>query len=170
MGAENPFTMGNYHSKPVMTDVILIYKKKMALQPRSMTHQAHTQFRRHPVSTIKEVHLMPTNIHTNHKKEETPMGAKNPFTMGNYHCKPLMTHVILIYKVKKNMALHPNYMTHQSYAKFLGHLVSTSKEGHLILTNIHANHKKEKNPMGGTSAKVSDPPRLCPIFGTSSVH
>ena len=120
----------------------------MVFQPRSMNHQAHTQFRRHPVSTIKEVHLMHTNIHTNHKKEETPMGAKNPFTMGNYHCNPLMTQVILIYKVKKSMALHPSYMTHQYYAKFLGHIVSTSKEDHLKLTIIHANHKKREKPNG----------------------
>ena len=53
------------------------------------------------------------------------MGAKSAFTAtGNYYCKPQMTDVILIYKVKKD----------------------------------------------GTSAKVYDPPSLCPISETSCVH
>ena len=46
------------------------------------------------MSTSREVHLTFTNIHANHKKEEMPMGAKNAFTMGNYHCNPQMTDVI----------------------------------------------------------------------------
>ena len=83
------------------------------------------QFWRHPVSTSKEVHLMFTNIYPNHEKEEKPMGAKSAFPAENYHCKPLMTDVIVIHRVKKKP---------------------------------------------GTSAKVYDPPSLCPILGTSCVH
>ena len=71
----------------------------MAFQQRSTTHQGYAQFQGHPVSTSKEVHLTLTNIHANHKKEETTMDANNAFTMGNYHCKPQMTNVILIYQV-----------------------------------------------------------------------
>ena len=38
------------------------------------------------------------NIHSNHEKiyEEKPMGTVSVFTTGNYHCKPLMTDVIVI--------------------------------------------------------------------------
>ena len=43
-------------------------------------------------------------------------------------------------------------MTHQAYAQFRGHPVSTTKEGNLILTNIHANHKNKEKPMGAKSA------------------
>ena len=51
MGAVSTFTTGNYHCKPLMTDVIVIHKNKnkvtiwKALQPRSMTHQAYAQYR-----------------------------------------------------------------------------------------------------------------------------
>ena len=31
------------------------------------------------------------------KDEEKPLGAVNSFTTGNYHCKPLMTDVIVIH-------------------------------------------------------------------------
>ena len=120
----------------------------MALQPRSMTHQAYAQFLGHSVSTSKEIHLMLTNIHANHKKGEKPVGVNSAFTVGNYHCKPLMTDVIVIHRVKKNMALQPKSMTLQAYAQFWGHPVSRSKEVHLMLTNIHTNHKKEETPMG----------------------
>ena len=127
MGAKSAFTTGNHHCKPRMIDVIVIHsvKKKMALQPRSMTHQAYAQFLGHPVSTSKEIHLMLINIHANHKKGEKPVGVNSAFTVGNYHCKPLMTDVIVIHRVKKK-----HY----------------------------------------TSAKVYDPPSLCPILGTSCVH
>ena len=57
-----------------------------------------------------------------------PMGAVSAFTTGNYHCKPLMTDVIVIRKNKNKV-------------------------------------KKDD-----TSAKVYDPPSLCPISGTSFVH
>ena len=69
----------------------------MALQPRCRTHQAFAQIRGHPVSTSKEGHLVLSNIHSNSRKiyEEKPMGAVSAFTAGNYHCKPLMTDVIV---------------------------------------------------------------------------
>ena len=44
------------------------------------------------------------------------MGAKSAFTTGNYHCKPLMTDVIVIHRVKKKMAFQPRSMTHKAYA------------------------------------------------------
>ena len=34
------------------------------------------------------------NIHSK------PMGTLNAFTIANYHCKPLMTNVIFIHKIK----------------------------------------------------------------------
>ena len=47
MGTVSAFTTWNYHYKPLMTDVIVIHKnknkEKMALQPRSMTHQAYAK-------------------------------------------------------------------------------------------------------------------------------
>ena len=38
------------------------------------------------------------------------------------------------------MALQPRSRTHQAYAQFRGHPVSTSKEDHLVLSNIHLNY------------------------------
>ena len=75
----------------------------MALQPTSMTHQAYAQFWGHDAKD---------------KKEEKSVGAKSAFIMGNYHSKPLMTDVIVIHKVKKNMAFHPRSMTHLAYPNF----------------------------------------------------
>ena len=39
------------------------------------------------------------NIHSNYKKiyEEKPVRAVSAFTTGNYHCKPLMTDVLVIH-------------------------------------------------------------------------
>ena len=51
------------------------------------------------------------------------------------------------------MALQPRSRTHQAYAQIRGHPVSTSKEGHLVLSNIYSNYKKyEEKPMGAVSA------------------
>ena len=103
MSAKSAFTTGKYLSKQLMTDAIVIHKvkKNMAFQLRSMTHQSCAQFQGHPVSTSKDIHLILTNIHANNQKEEKPMDAKSTFTTGNYHCKFLMTDVILIHRVKK---------------------------------------------------------------------
>ena len=59
------------------------------------------------------------------------------------------------------MALQPRSMTHEAYAQFWGHPVSSSKEGHLILTNIYANHKKEEKPMGA---------KILLLWGTTTVN
>ena len=40
------------------------------------------------------------------------------------------------------MALQPRSRTNQAYAQIRGHPLSTSKEGHLVLSNIHSNYKK----------------------------
>ena len=40
------------------------------------------------------------------------------------------------------MALQPRSRTLQSYAQIWGHLVSTSKEGNLVHSNIYLNPKK----------------------------
>ena len=52
------------------------------------------------------------------------------------------------------MALQPGSSTHPAYAQIQGHPVSSSKEGHLGLSNIHSNYKKynEGKPMGTVSA------------------
>ena len=50
------------------------------------------------------------------------------------------------------MVFQPRSRTCQGYAQIQGHPVSTSKEGHLILTNIHSIYKKEENHMGTVSA------------------
>ena len=52
------------------------------------------------------------------------------------------------------MALQPRSRTHPAYAQIRGHPVSSSKKGHLVLSNIHSNHKKynEEKPMGAVSA------------------
>ena len=52
------------------------------------------------------------------------------------------------------MALQPRSRTHPAYAQIWGHPVSTSKEGHLALSNSHSNYKKinEENPMVAVSA------------------
>ena len=54
-----------------------------------------------PYCALEEKHtsVFENNIHSNYKKknEEMPMGAVSAFTTGNFHCKPLMTDVIVIH-------------------------------------------------------------------------
>ena len=71
------------------------------------------------------------------------MGAVSAFHTGNYHCKPLMTDVIVIpkqmeKKESKKVALLPLSRTHQACAQIWGHPFSTSKGSHLILTAVHS--------------------------------
>ena len=75
MGAVSAFTAGSYHCKPLMNHVIVIQKiknkvkKRVALQPRSVTHQAYSP----SVSTSKKGHLIQTFIQIMSKnwQEET---------------------------------------------------------------------------------------------------
>ena len=85
MGAVSAFITGNYLCQPLMTDVIVIQirtkiKKNMELQPMSRTHQAFAQVRGYPLSTSKKGLMILTNIHSNYKKEEKPMGAVSALT------------------------------------------------------------------------------------------
>ena len=119
----------------------------MALQPTSMTHQAYAQFWGHDA---------------NDKKEEKSVGAKSAFIMGNYHCKPLMTDVTVIHKVKKKHGISAKVYGLPSSSQFWGHPVSISKEVHLLFTNIHANLKQK-----GKSPWV---PRVLSLQGTTTVN
>ena len=67
------------------------------------------------------------------------MGAVSAFTARNYPCTPLMTNDTVTRIKRIKVALKPRPRTHKAYAQIWGHLVSTSKEGHLILTNIYSN-------------------------------
>ena len=41
------------------------------------------------------------------------------------------------------MALQPRSRTHQAHAQIRANPVSTSKEGHLVLANIHSSYRKD---------------------------
>ena len=60
----------------------------MALQPRSGTHQAYAQIRRHPVSIRKEGHLILSNIHWNNKKVHIRGKANGRFE--RFYCRELL--------------------------------------------------------------------------------
>ena len=81
------------------------------------------------------------------------MGAVSAFTTGNYHGKPLMTDVIVIHKNKNKLKTKDGTSAKvydpTRFTQFRGHPLSTSKKGHLILTNIHSNHKKKKGKANG---------------------
>ena len=86
----------------MLLSFIKIKLNKMALQPRSMTHQTYAQFRGHSVSTSKKGHLILKNIQII-RKEEKPVDAASAFTVGNYHCKRLVIDVIVIHiRIKIN--------------------------------------------------------------------
>ena len=58
-----------------------------------------------------------------------------------------MTDVIANHKIKnklKKYATLAKVYDRTRFTQFRGHPVSTSKKDHLILTNIHSNHKKKR--------------------------
>ena len=61
------------------------------------------------------------------------MGAVSTFTTGNYHCKPLITDVIVLHKNKNKVKGKDSTSAKvcdppSLYAQFWGHHVSTSKK------------------------------------------